>query len=36
MREIVSASPRADAPHEAHALADAITDPGHRSKALAA
>ncbi|ROV68654.1 hypothetical protein D3105_10280 [Streptomyces globisporus] len=36
MREIVSASPRADAPHEAQALADAITDPGHRSKALAA
>ncbi|MFH8691399.1 hypothetical protein ACH4EC_31580 [Streptomyces anulatus] len=36
MGEVVSASVRADAPHDAHTLADAITDPGHRSKALAA
>ncbi|MGW1292971.1 hypothetical protein [Streptomyces sp. NPDC002533] len=36
MAEVVSASARADGPHEAHALAYAITDPDHRSKALAA
>ncbi|MFF0503437.1 hypothetical protein ACFYUH_07540 [Streptomyces fimicarius] len=36
MEKIVNASVRPDAPHEARALADAITDPGHRSKALAA
>ncbi|MYR51954.1 hypothetical protein GTY83_22955 [Streptomyces sp. SID4928] len=34
--DVVGASARAGAPHEAHALARAITDPGHRSKALAA
>ncbi len=36
MAEVVSASVRADAPHEARALADAITAPDHRSQALAA
>ncbi len=36
LEKVVSASARAGAPHEPHALAGTITDPGHRSKALAA
>ncbi|MGW4839403.1 hypothetical protein [Streptomyces globisporus] len=36
MEEVVTASVRVYAPNEARALADAITDPGHRSRALAA
>ncbi|MET9769216.1 hypothetical protein [Streptomyces sp. NPDC006415] len=36
MAEVVSASARTYAPHDAHALAGSLTAPGHRSKALGA